>query len=281
MKVEGWKYYNHAAVPDVLAYEKVNLKALEDGSIWKMEGHFPILARWISDFDCGYETDWWLEIKDQPFDLFALKSKRRYNITFGNRNFDVKIINPCDYKEELYHVQMAAYAGYPAKYRPNIHKGSFFSQIDTWKDYTVFAAFTRETDELVGYACMKEINDGFSSMETLKANPDFEKLCLNAAIIDKIMVYYEEFLKRGGIISQGERNINHETNFQEYLERLFGFRKAYCKLNVQYNPKIAWIIKVLYPLRNILRKFDDISILHKVNAILKMEEICQDQERME
>lgn len=280
MKTEGWKYYNHIVLPVGAPYEEVNLDIIKSGEAWKIHSGKTLLARWVTDFDCGYETNWWFEIKDEPFDISALKSKRRYNITLGNRNFDVKVINPCEYKEELFNVQVAAYAGYPAKYRPKVHKESFFRQIDAWDEYVVFAAFYRETEELVGYACMKDVSEVFLSLEILKSNPDFERLCINAAIINKILIHYDEFLRKGGIISQGERNVNHETNFQEYLERLFCFRKAYCKLNVQYNPKIKWIIKMLYPFRNVLRKYDDISILHKVNAILRMEEICRNQEKM-
>ena len=47
----------------------------------------------------------------------------------------------------------------------------------------------------------------------------------------------EEFSQKIGknfYICDGERNILHETSFQNYLEKYFGFRKAYCKLNLKY-----------------------------------------------
>ena len=73
-------------------------------------------------------------------------------------------------------------------------------------------------------------------------------------------------------VCDGARNINHETAYQDYLEKYFGFRKAYCKLNIAYNPKIGWIVKCLYPLRGIFKKFDSIKIVHLINGVLKMEE---------
>ena len=38
MEVNGWRYYNHAALPDVAPHVNVNLTPLNDGSIWKMGG---------------------------------------------------------------------------------------------------------------------------------------------------------------------------------------------------------------------------------------------------
>lgn len=36
MEIEGWRYYNHAAVPTCLLDESPNLQPLEDGSIWRL-----------------------------------------------------------------------------------------------------------------------------------------------------------------------------------------------------------------------------------------------------
>ena len=40
MEIEGWKYYNHAAIPDYAPHEKVNKRPIEDGSIWKLGGGY-------------------------------------------------------------------------------------------------------------------------------------------------------------------------------------------------------------------------------------------------
>ena len=54
-------------------------------------------------------------IKDTPFDINALKAKRRYEINKGKKNFDVKKIRPSEHRDELYEVLMAAYQGWPEK----------------------------------------------------------------------------------------------------------------------------------------------------------------------
>jgi len=56
MKINGWKYYNHAAIPTTAPHEKVNTQPIKDKTIWKMDGK-PLFARWTENFDCGYETE--------------------------------------------------------------------------------------------------------------------------------------------------------------------------------------------------------------------------------
>lgn len=275
VSVNGWRYYNHAAIPTSLPHENPDTSAIEDGSVWKVKGDTPLLARWTTEFDCGYETNWWYVIKDKPFDIMALKSKRRYEIKKGIKYFDIKVIDPVEFQEELYEIQVAAYSAYPKKYRPKVEKTSFIAGISNWKEYVVFGAFFTETNEMAGYACLVQGVDNFVEFSVLKTNPLFEKYSINAALVEKILSYFSVFLGTGGIICDGSRSINHETNFQDYLEKYFGFRKAYCKLHLVYNPRIKWLIKLIYPFRRILLKFDEIGIIHKVNSVLKMEELVR------
>lgn len=108
-----------------------------------------------------------------------------------------------------------------------------------------------------------------------KTIPRFEKFAINAALVEGILNYYTDFLSSGGIICDGARSVNHETAFQDYLEKYFEFRKAYCRLHIEYRPKIRWIVKCLFPFRNLLKKYDGIGAVHKINGILKMEEILR------
>ena len=74
-------------------------------------------------------------------------------------------------------------------------------------------------------------------------------------------------------ICDGERNVLHKTNFHDYLEKYFLFRRAYCRLHIQYRPIIKPFVNLLYPFRKLLKKADRISLIHKVNGVLFMEEI--------
>ena len=276
MHIDGWRYYNHAAIPTTAPHEEPHMSALEDGSIWKIDGGTPLLARWTTDFDCPRETNWWYVIKDTPFDINALKAKRRYEINKGIKNFSVTQIEPSEYSEVLYEVQVAAYSAYPEKYRPTVDKEAFLASVEQWSDYYIcLGAFNRETQQLCGYTLLIKDQDGCIGFDKLRADPAWEKSGINAALTDGVLTYCEPFLHDGWYVCDGARSINHETAFQDYLEKYFGFRKAYCKLHITYNPKLKWAIRLLYPFRKLLLKLDVIGIVHQLNSVLRMEEMVR------
>ena len=274
MKISGWKYYNHAAIPNIPPNKSADTSAIENGEIWALDGS-PLLARWTTDFDKLDYGEWWFVIKDTPFDISALRSKRRYVINKGLKNFDVRLINPTEYKEELFKVQTEAFSAYPKKYRPKVEREQFFAPVDSWSSHLVFGAFFKENGALAGYSLLTTPVDGYVDFTAQKTVPDYEKYAVNSALCAGILAYFEDFLSSGGMIVDGERSINHETRFQDFLEKNFGFRKAYCELHLAYNSKMRLAIRLLYPIRGLLAKFDGIGKIHAVNSVLKMESIAR------
>lgn len=281
MKIDGWKYYNHAAITTTPAHMPVDPAPVVNGEIWKLDGS-PLLARWTEDFDCKQQTNWWYVIADTPLDISKLKAKRRYVINKGDQNFQVKVIDPALHREELYRVQVAAFAAYPEKYRPTQDKETFFRSLEKEAGQgdggKLFGAFYRQTGELCGYARVR-FNGGCAELPVLKTKPAFEKHQVNAALVYGIMKELEPFLIAGGYIVDGARSIHHESAFQDYLEKYFSFRKAYCKLCVCYRPGIRAVVKLLYPFRKLLLKLDSVGLIHQVNGVLKMEEIVRNAEQ--
>ena len=89
--IEGWKYYNHAAIPTTPPHKAPNMEPVNNGEIWKIKG--ALLARWTSDFDCDSETSFWYVILDHPFNLSSIKAKRRYEINKGLKNYHVEVVD--------------------------------------------------------------------------------------------------------------------------------------------------------------------------------------------
>ncbi|MBT9793949.1 hypothetical protein GPL02_13685 [Clostridium sp. MCC334] len=274
--ISGWKYYNHAMIPTCEPHEIPNLKPLQSGTLLKNRDVWgedrPLFARWTEDYDCGYETTFWYCIKDDIFDISALKSKRRYEIKKGLKNFDVKVIDPFQYSEQLYDVAVMAFSAYPEAYRPKIEKRAFINGIDEWTitGSTVFGAFDKESGRLCGYAQLikqaRAIN--FNIEKTI---PEFESKGVNAAICMAIVLYYQKEIEKGYYIVDGARAISHETHFQDYLEKYFGFRRAYCHLHVKYKWWVLLAVKALYPFRTMIEKSKS-SLAHNITAVLRMEE---------
>lgn len=284
MGFEGWEYYNHALIPTCAPDREPNtdflkLKTFWDKNTWR--GNKPILARWTTDWDCGVKTNFWYVIKDTPFDISELKAKRRYEVNRAIKNFDVKVIDPLLYKDDLYEVQVAAFSAYPEKYRPTVNRENFIKNLESWKKYVVFGTFSKETNKLCGYSFLLKKSETALEYLVHKVMPQYEGIGVNASLVFGVLQHYESFLANGGYISDGSRNVSHETRFQDYLQKYFLFRKAYCKLNIRYRRPLKLFIGLIYPFRRLLRKFDNISIVHNINAILMMEWIVRNPEKDE
>lgn len=276
----NWMYYNHALIPATAPHEPAVTSDLTKKAIWKSCGGHPVLARWTTEFDCGYPTEWWYCIKDTPLDIQGLPSKKRYELNKGYRCFTVRRIDAAAYADDILSVAKAAFSAYPVHSRPVIKEEPFKNSLDGWKDKTVFGAFYRETGILAGYAVLTE-HERHVNFEIQKTRPDFEKYAVNAALVRAVCEYYDTRLWAGYYINDGERNILHETAFPEYLEKYFGFRKAYCRLHMRYRKGVRLAVKALMPFRSIFRKHGCGKIGHKINGLLTMEEICRHQQKRE
>ncbi len=270
MEIEGWKYYNHAAIPTTAPHENPDLSPVEDGSIWKIDGRTPLLARWTTDFDCGYETNWWYVIKEGPFDLEELPSKERKSIRQALKKSYAKKINFEDYVDDLYFCYMSAHE----KYKNADNKTTKESFVPATKDTIEYwGAFDFESDKLIGYMTVLPYN-AYAEIQSAKFDPDYFKQQASDTLYFTVLDYYLNECKKKYICS-GSRNVNHKTGTQEYKIRRFGYKKAYCNLNVKYNPKVKIMVKVLYFFRKFLRKLDNITLFHQINGVLLMEEIVR------
>lgn len=273
MKIKGWKYYNHAAIPSIPPHKKVDISSIKNRKIWQMDGN-PLFARWTEDFDCGYETEWWFCIKDEPFEFNQVKSKRRTEIRKGLSLNEVKVVKAKEYIEQIYKIQTECYKEYPEQYRPQCSMEIVRKACEIWDEkHVVFMAFSVETNEVTGFACVEPIDD-YVNFEILKVPQKYKKSQVVAALTYEIIIDMIN-KKKYKYICDGARNLVHKTNFMDYLIKQFAFRLAFCNLNMEYKPSIKFIIKGIYPFRKLLEKFSGNKLIYKLIAILKMEEIAR------
>lgn len=271
MIIDGWRYYNRAAIPTSAPHIKPDLTPVNNRDIWKLDGK-PLFAIWTDNFDCGYETEWWYTIQDCPYELESVSSKVRKKINTGLRNFDCRKIDPKEYADKMADVAFADWASYPKAYRPNRSREQVVETYRNWKCIT-YGAFNEE-NELCAFNGIIDHGD-YYEMHQRKSNPEKQKGQLNAALIYTNIMDLAESVKSGKYISNGQRNTNHKTNFSEDLCKLYGFRKAYCRLNIRYCPRMKLLVMVLYPFRRILVKFDSAKLVHSINTVLLLESICR------
>lgn len=275
-----WEYYNHALVPTTAPHVVPDISWMKDKKRWKelADGKHPLLARWTTDFDCGEETGWWYCIKDDPLDISHLKYKRRRTINQGLQWVEVKLILPSEYAAPMAEINLAARAGYGEELDTETEREALLKEFRALRsaeslenrEYT--GAFLRETGEMIGYG-IYEIFDDWVSQSVIKTHPDYLKYNVNAALAYFAAERYlgEEFSIK--YISNGSKNISHETNYHEYLMKYFGFRKAYCKLHIRYRFPVGLAVRILYPFRSRIYKMDKNPMLRNAASVLKMEEI--------
>ena len=235
-----WEYYNHALVPTLPPHIGPDISWMKDSAKWKeyAGGKMPLFARWVSDFDCPEETEWWCIIKDTPFDIMSLKSNRRSLITRGLKRVDVKVIIPADYAEQMSNILVKEWKYYDDSYEEGNDRQKL---TDDFKKMTTenlgnaeyLGAFLKDTDTMIGYA-IYNLFDDWIEYSVVKTDPEYLNTQVNAAL-----AYFgvERYMRPGiKYIHGGWRTMIHESNYQEYLMKNFGFRKAYCKLHIQYRP---------------------------------------------
>lgn len=277
--IKGWKYYNHALISTCAPHEVPDLSVIKDGSIWKKlgGGGKAVFARWTSEYDNDAYTDWWYIVHDSPYELEKQKKSHKRKIKKGLSNFECKIINPLEYAERMAEITILAWEKYPAKYRPTFTKEQLkesYCKVD--KNNLVFGCFNGD-GLLCGFDFVEDC-ENYWVLGQGKTDPEFERgFELNAAMTYSETQFLKEDIKKGKYLTNGQRNILHETNFNEDLCHYYGFRKAYCKLVMVYNPRYKWIISISFPFRKIISKFTRISLFNNLYHILEMEEIVRKQ----
>lgn len=271
-----WEYYNHALVPTLPPHIDPDISWMKDSDRWKeyAGGKMPLFARWVSDFDCSEETEWWCIIKDTPFDIMSLKSNRRSLITRGLKRVDVKVIIPADYAEQMSNILVKEWKYYDDSYGEVNDRQKL---TDDFKKLTMknlgnaeyLGAFLKDTNTMIGYA-IYNLFDDWIEYSVVKTDPEYLNTQVNAAL-----AYFgvERYMRPGiKYIHGGWRTMIHESNYQEYLMKNFGFRKAYCKLHIQYRPLMQLAVNVLYPLRGMIKNVKN-KWIYTVWCALQQEEI--------
>lgn len=266
--MSDWKYYNHALVQNCAPHETPNINEIKDELKNNKKALF---ARWTTDWDCGHETEWWYIIKDNSFSQDELSKSSRKNINRALKNIIVKRINPKEYIDELWNTYTEAivkYSNIDNKENEENFKNKIKKNQNENEEY--WGAFFKENNKLIGYKICRVYKD-YVEMNVSKYSTEYLKYRTSDGLNFWVLDHYLNNRNIKYIIN-GSRSINHVTNVQEYYIEHFNFRKAYCKLKIKYRWYIKIIIDLIYPFRNILKKKNN-GFMHRINAVLKMEEI--------
>lgn len=210
----------------------------------------------------------------------SLTAKQRYRVKKGlklNTIFKVTKETARSYEKEITVVFRESFRDYPNIYKPKTDYTLLASNLIGILDNDrneLFLVEDKQTKAIVGFALCKVENE-MVHLKQVKVNPDFLDNEVNAALAFEVCHHY---LNERGLmyILDGERNIRHITNYQEFLCRVLGFRNVPCKLHVIYHPRVKCIVKLLYPFRKLISALQNIHpFIYNVACTLKQEELAK------
>jgi len=115
------------------------------------------------------------------------------------------------------------------------------------------------------------VRDGACFYDTIWFEPESLKRYAGYALFYEMNKHYlnERDLR---YVSDGARNISHQTNIHDFLEKKFGFRRAYARLRVVYFPGVGIAVRALYPFRRWFSRRSG-GLLQKISVLLEQERI--------
>jgi len=214
-------------------------------------------------------TNWWNMIC-RDYDFNKLSPSTRSKIRRGMHRHEIKQVGPEWLVKKGYECYVKCYSRYKhampksrSEYDSILHGLIGQSLFDIW-------ACTKNK-ELKGYVvCIVEKSGVF--MHTIDITPAGLHDYAAYATIHQLLEYYVN--KKKLPVSNGSRSISHETNIQDFLQKL-GFEREYSELHAIYRPDVKIVVELLYPFRNIINKFNNFSLFHKMSSVLFQEEIIR------
>ncbi len=226
------------------------------------------LVRNIYDFDMNEPTEFWYVIKDTFAGMTELKSKTRTMIRKAQKCYDFKQVS----MEKIFEVGLPIFNSALEDYRI---KGKPLSQKEM-EDKILhetaagkaefWCACEKDSDNVVALA-INTVFEDCCEYNILKAIPFFlhNNTYPYYGLIYEMNSYYLDKMKLK-YVNDGSRTITEHSNIQTFLIDKFNFRKAYCRLQIEYKWWFKKLVFILFPFRRL------VPIL-SVKAILNLEDM--------
>ena len=223
------------------------------------------LVRNICHWDKQTSSCFWYVIKDTFGGIEELPSKVRNQVKKSLKTYDVKIVS----KQEM---MMLGYDLYNDSRKRFNNKGLFFTKEEWWariKDDNrdLWLCIDKESGKPAAFAINTLIDD-YCDYTTMGFSLDFPSSTypMYGLIFEMNRYYLEE--KQVAFVMDGARSITEHSNIQPFLESKFKFRKAYCDLQLYYKLWVGIAVKMLYPLRKVIKG-------NRMVALLNMEAMAR------
>lgn len=228
-----------------------------------------VAVRNCYDFDCNDETEFWHVVKDNNGTIEQHSSKVRNQIRKSLKTFYYKQVDSQEIKQNGYDVYRTAAESYKVKTYVRTYDEFVDMIVAAEKENNMeyWAGYSQETGEMACFSMNKIIGD-YCDYSTIKINPKF--LGNTYPMYGLMYTMNAEYLgaRHFRYVDDGARSITEHSNIQPFLIEKFGFRRAYCHMQIKYVWWLGVAVKTLYPFRKIIP-------IRQVKSILYQEEICR------
>lgn len=259
-----WRtYHRRVLVPAPCAPVFVRLNADEARDILRRSG--ALLLRHCSD-PRQAPSSWWYIICDH-YDIRDLTHKTRQKINRGRRDCQVRQVDAHWLMQNGYECYRAAFQRYSqaSPVSRSIWQAAIrATAAGPFEHWVVFVG-----SEIAGF-CEVVVESGYATTIAGKYDPRYFKHRPVDFLTHCLAQHY--VVERRLILNNGMRSVLHETNMQDFLLS-HGFRKLYCRLEIRYMPLLSLMVKLIYPMRHVIRRMSKSTLLSTIRAALLQEEI--------
>lgn len=225
--------------------------------------------RWESNFDQINSSAWWHVVKTDFDDLPALKKNTRRDVRSGLKKYSCLPISRERVLNEGYDVYVDAFTRY-LTHEKIFTKKAFRQAVNNLPPNTEFWGAENEAGELVAFS-ENYIESKTCFLNTMWFRPSALRQCVSYALFFEMHRHYLKE-RKFEYISDGARSISHDSSIHDFLVSKFGYRRAYANLHVVYKPWLGIAVRLVFPFRSFLSRFN-LNAVKKVSILLRQEEI--------
>lgn len=247
-----YEYYKRGITYVGDHYQRSKLSREDIKSLLKI---FPksLYIRNIYDFDCGEETDFWHIILDKFYEIDELPSKStRKNLRKSLSVYTYRLATKEEILQYGYQIECegAKRIGISPRYTQEdfliFVERAYASQQEFWLGFDI------ETMEPAMWELISLRGDHIIE-NTERVSYRFKQYNPSYGLNWSIAKYY---LKEKGYkyIDAGARSLTEHSNVQNFLIEKFGFRKAYCRMQVWMHPFLKLGLCLLRPFQGFFKR---------------------------
>lgn len=258
-----WVEYQRMVVP----WGPINLDySLTGEEAAHLLARFPraLLVRTTSSFAKIPASNWYAMICNQ---IPVFQGENRRQLRQALDRCSVRSVEAEWLSQNAYPVYAAAYQRYGSP--PDYTEAEFRRTTELTRDFPdivhYWAVFMG--DVMIGYSKSYLFAPHELEISVIKLHPAYLKVRPSLAMHYRIL---DEYLGSGlaEYVKSGFTTIYHQTQYQDFLAKRLGFRRAPLVLQLFYRPWVGGLMKVSYPFRQFIGKFNS-----KLRSLYRLEEI--------